>query len=296
MKKNILIIASSIVLALFASCTQGVSKTDENENNDKQEETKEPERSMVEANDPSNGECIFEASVDEESEGFKVNKTITDDGYQLTSIDHETYAMTDFYQLTSPNGNIRLVASGCSEACAITGYTIDYAKDGKVSTVNFVGALDDDEYRKLNNTAGGAEIIKNWLFQSSQSDPVERFAILRDESGEVTQVGKVEVPLGYQAKYYLGEWGPFWYHDLDGGVLGFFVLLESKETDGSYVNYLYCDNKLIAELAYWQGKFIKARTYNRWGVMVRQYSDRDMNVQDQAFSDYGVSPKWYVGE
>lgn len=273
-KRNLLLITGSIVLALFASCTK--------------------EESRIEANDPANAECIFTASVDEQSEGFQTYTDTSSDGYQLTTIQHESFAFTDFYQLTSPNGNLRLVASGCSEACAITGYTIDYTPDGKVSSVNHIGDLDDNEYRKLYDTDGSAEIIRDWLFTSSQSDQTEKYAIQRNESGEVTQVGTVEVPLDYRARYYLSEWGPFWQSDLSGGVLGFFVLLESEETEGSYVNYLYCNNRLIAELAYWQGKFIKARTYNRSGVMVRQYSDRDMNVQEQAFSDYSEPPKWYV--
>lgn len=94
---------------------------------------------------------------------------------------------------------------------------------------------------------------------------------------------------------YIKEWGAFWESDLDGGRLGFFVMVEkSREKNGSYVNYLYCNGKLIAELAYWKGVFIKARTYNREGVMVGMYADRSIDIMKQTYGDYWTTPMWYV--
>lgn len=63
---------------------------------------------------------------------------------------------------------------------------------------------------------------------------------------------------------------------------------------GSYVNYLYQNNHLVAELAYWKGTFIKARTYNHDGCMVHQYNDRNINIEDQTFQDWEEETKWYV--
>lgn len=276
MKINSFVITSSIVLALFASCAQIESR--------------------IEGNDPNNAECIFIPSIVEQSDNFQIDTLCSADGYSLTTIEHQSFAFTEFYQLLSPNGNIRLVASGSSEACEITGYTIDYAPDGKVNSVNYIGALEDDNYHELTDNSKRVEIIKDWLLKSSQNDRNVKYSILRDESGNINQVGAIEVPSDYKAKYFLREWGPFWSSDLDGGIICFFVLLESKETDGSYVNYLYCNNKLIAELAYWKGKFIKSRTYNRIGVMVSQSSDRDVDIFSKTFFDYCDTPKWYIDE
>ena len=132
------------------------------------------------------------------------------------------------------------------------------------------------------------------LQNSSEKQEAIRFLICRNQEKVVTKVGNIDVPSGYKAKYYLCEWGPFWSHDIDGGVISFFVKLECQEKDGSYVDYLYVNDNLLAELAYWKGKFIKARTYNNMGALVNQYNDRNMNILDQAFYDYYSSTKWYV--
>ena len=66
------------------------------------------------------------------------------------------------------------------------------------------------------------------------------------------------------------------------------------DKSGSYVNYLYQDNHLLAELAYWKGTFIKARTYNRYGSLVAKYEDRSINIEEQTFWDFTEEPKWYV--
>ena len=118
---------------------------------------------------------------------------------------------------------------------------------------------------------------------------------MRDSTGTVVRIGNVSVPFGYKGRFYVKEWGPFWESDLSGGKLALFAVLEKEETaDRSYVNYLYADNHLVAELACWNGTFIKARTYNRCGAMVKQYDDRDVDIHYVTFFDFDEEPKWYV--
>lgn len=248
-------------------------------------------------NDPTNAECILSFDIDDyDEEEFIKHSTVSDDGYTLTSIEHTTFAYTELYQLSSPNGNVCLIAAGAQEQCGLTGYTIEYNSDGTVSCVNFVGDLDYDDYGLLSGTTKDIEIMKKWLKTSSDSLNVQKFYFIRDKEKNITKIGDIEIPYNYKAKYYLSKWGPFWGSDISGGVLSFFIELQCQETDGSYVNYIYLNNRLLAELAYWKGTFIKARTYNKDGVMVEKYSDRDMDVIEQAYYDYNANTKWYVDE
>lgn len=263
--------------------------------------------------DPQNGECIFmpakQVSNDDffnteecisASDAYESNEEFTktvetsDDKFKLIKIEHNSFADTEYYQLYSPNGNLRLIASGAQEACALTtAYRIDYNADGYVSNVSLLGNLEEDtDYS--NEEEDFIETMKRCLYTSIQNNTGERYEIKRDENNEITSIGTIEIPYGYKAKYKIAEWGPFWTSDISGGELGFFVLLENQETDGSYLNYLYYDNKLIAELAYWKGTFIKARTYNSHGTLVAQYSDRDLDILSQTYSDYNTSSKWYI--
>lgn len=248
----------------------------------------------VECNDPIDAEHIYENSIHKYGDEFNKHTITSEDGYCLTSILHTCSMYSDFYQLFTPNGNLKLIASGSQEACAINGYSIDYNEDGTVACVNYIGMLNDESYRSLSDSTSSVQIMKKWIKYSSDKQETTRFLICRNKEKEVTKVGNIDVPMGYKAKYFISEWGPFWSHDLDGGVISFFVKLESQEKDGSYVDYLYVNDKLLAELAYWNGKFIKARTYNNRGALVNQYNDRNMNILDQAFYDYYSSTKWYV--
>ena len=218
------------------------------------------------------------------------------DNYTLTIVEHTTHASSEFCLLRTPNGNLCLIASGAQESCALSGYRIDYNPDGKVKCVSYLGYLDEDEYRKLHGNNGNVEIMKRWLETSRHSDNSINFEIERDEEGNVAKVGNLEVPYGFTAKYYLSQWGPFWVSDIDGGCIGFFVELIDNDIEGSSVNYLYMDNHLIAEKAYWKGTFIKARTYNDMGCMVETYTDRNINLLDQTYYDFSDSSLWYVDE
>ena len=246
--------------------------------------------------DPKNAECIYEADASLDPECFEVIEDEDEDGSRCVEIQHLRSPSSGHYRLLSPNGNLRIFASGSQEMCGLYGYRIDYDERGRVCNVMFIGVLDDDEYRKLIE-GSSVKVMKRWLEQSLRETPVEQHAsfIRRNDSDEIISIGGIEIPYGYKARYYIKEWGPFWESDLNGGCLGFFVVTEKVENiDGSYVNYMYCDGNLIAELAYWKGVFIKARTYNRKGVMVDLYTDRTIDVANQAFYDQETTPVWYV--
>lgn len=247
--------------------------------------------------DPKNAECIYkEGDTALTSESFEVIEDKDEDGSRCVVIKHHTFASSGHYRLLSPNGNLRIFASGAQEMGGLCGYRIDYDEKGRVCNVMSIGVLDDEEYRKLGKEPS-VKVMKRWLEQSLKETPVEQRAsfICRNDRDEIISIGGVEIPSDYKAKYYIQEWGPFWDSDLNGGRLGFFVIVEKDNTpDGSYVNYMYCDGSLIAELAYWKGVFVKARTYNKRGVMVGLYTDRNINVANQAFCDQETNPVWYV--
>ena len=247
--------------------------------------------------DPENAEQIFVGNDEAESgPDFLRSEFTSSDNYTLTIVEHTTHASSEFCLLRTPNGNLCLIASGAQESCALSGYRIDYNSDGKVKCVSYLGRLDEDEYYKFDGNNGNVEIMKRWLETSRHSDNNINFEIERDEEGNVAKVGNLEVPYGFTAKYYLSQWGPFWVSDIDGGCIGFFVELIDNDIEGSSVNYLYMDNHLIAEKAYWKGTFIKARTYNHRGCMVETYTDRNINLLDQTYYDFSDSSLWYVDE
>ena len=247
--------------------------------------------------DPENAEQIFVGNDEAESgPDFLRSEFTSSDNYTLTIVEHTTHASSEFCLLRTPNGNLCLIASGAQESCALSGYRIDYNSDGKVKCVSYLGRLDEDEYYKFDGNNGNVEIMKRWLETSRHSDNSINFEIERDEEGNVAKVGNLEVPYGFTAKYYLSQWGPFWVNDIDGGCISFFVELIDNNIEGSSVNYLYMDNHLIAEKAYWKGTFIKARTYNYMGCMVETYTDRNINLLDQTFYDFTDSPRWYIDE
>ena len=247
--------------------------------------------------DPENAEQIFVGNDEAESgPDFLRSEFTSSDNYTLTIVEHTTHASSEFCLLRTPNGNLCLIASGAQEACGLSGYRIDYNPDGKVKCVSYLGYLDEDEYRKLDGNNGNVEIMKRWLETSRHSDNSINFEIERDEEGNVAKVGSLEVPYGFTAKYYLSQWGPFWVSDIDGGCISFFVELIDNNIEGSSVNYLYMDNHLIAEKAYWKGTFIKARTYNYMGCMVETYTDRNINLLDQTYYDFSDTPRWYINE
>ena len=86
-------------------------------------------------NDPKDGERIYECSIRESNDEFDKTVQTSSDGYALINIEHKRFAYTDFYQLYTPNGNLCLIASGAQEACALSGWRVDYDSEGRVSKV-----------------------------------------------------------------------------------------------------------------------------------------------------------------
>lgn len=247
--------------------------------------------------DPKDAESIYKCGITPDTEGFEIIEDKDEDGSCCIRIEHHSFPESDHYRLYSPNGNLRIIASGAQEQCGLDGYRIDYDANGKICNVINLGALDDDEYGKIDSEDSSVTIMKRWLRNSLMEEPEGQDStfISRDEDGYITSMRNIDIPYGCRARLFIEEWGPFWGSDIDGGHIGFFVMVENvKYTDGSYVDYLYCDGKLIAELAYWKGVFIKARTYNNRGVMVDMYTDRSIDVIEQAYEDNCTEPKWYV--
>lgn len=247
--------------------------------------------------DPKDAESIYECEITPDTEEFEIVEDKDKDGSCCIRIDHHSFPESDHYRLYSPNGNLRIIASGAQEQCGLDGYRIDYDEKGRVCNVICLGELHDEEYGKLGGEESSVKVMKRWLKHSLEEEPVGQDSIFvdRDQDGNITSMRNIDIPYNYRARLYIKEWGPFWGSDIEGGHLGFFVMVEKyRDLDGSYVNYLYCDGKLIAELAYWKGVFIKARTYNNRGVMVNLYSDRSTDVEYQAYEDHWSTPMWYV--
>lgn len=248
-------------------------------------------------NDPKNADVIYECGITSETEGFGIIEERDDDGSSCVRVEHHSFPESELYRLFSPNGNLRIIASGAQEQCGLDGYRIDYDEKGRVCNVICLGELDDEEYGKLGGEESSVKVMKRWLKHSLQEEPMGQDSLFvdRDQDGNITSMRNIDIPYNYRARLYIKEWGPFWGSDIEGGQLGFFVMVEKyQDLNGSYVNYLYCDGKLIAELAYWKGVFIKARTYNRRGVMVDMYTDRSIDVAEQAYDDFWSTPIWYV--
>jgi hypothetical protein len=247
--------------------------------------------------DPKGAETIYESSVTSETEEFKLIEETDADGSRCVSIEHHYFPASELYRLYSPNGNLRIIASGAQEQCGLGGYRIDYDEDGRVCNVIRLCALADDEYLKLGGDESSVNVLKRWLDLSLSVAPMGQDSMIveRDQDGNITSMRDIDIPYGYRARLFIKEWGPFWESDINGGCLGFFVMVENvRNTKGSYVNYLYLDGKLIAELAYRDGVFIKARTYNNMGVMVNVYTDSSVDVVEKAYNDFWKMPTWYV--
>lgn len=246
--------------------------------------------------DPIGAESIYECDITPTTEEFNVIEEMDDDGSRCVWIEHLSFPASELYRLYSPNGNLRIIASGAQEQCGVDGYRIDYDEEGKVCNVIYLGSLDDEEYQKLGDRKSSVNTMKRWLQRSLTKEPMkqeEPFLLYDDES--IIYLKDIKIPFDYKARIFIKEWGPFWLSDINGGQLGLFISVEKENTtEGSYVNYLYKNNKLIAELAYWKGVFIKARTYNNQGAMVDIYTDRSLDVVGQAYYDFRRDSKWYV--
>ena len=280
-KTTLLIVA--MLMAIFSACTNHSPA-----NNDSIKES-------MWGNDPKNAEKVYSLPQKSANQDFGIASYKNPDGSITYHISHSTFAMTEFYSLYSPAGNLRLMAAGPSEMADVYSYLISYNSKGQIDSISVLKPLGDmvaDGMSKL-TVKSAHDLFQQWI--QNKNSIQYSYPVLRDSIGKVVAIGNVAIRDNYKTKLYIKEWGPFWTSDISGGMLGIFVLQEYQgDKSGSYVNYLYQGDHLVAELAYWKGTFIKARTYNHDGSMVHQYNDRNINVEDLTFQDWEEETKWYV--
>lgn len=280
-KTTLLIVA--MLMAIFSACTNHSPA-----NNDSIKES-------MWGNDPKNAEKVYSLPQKSANQDFEIASYKNPDGGITYHISHSTFAMTEFYSLYSPAGNLRLLAAGPSEMADVYSYLISYNSKGQIDSISVLKPLGDmvaDGMSKL-TVKSAHDLFQQWI--QNKNSIQYSYPVLRDSIGKVVAIGNVAIRDNYKTKLYIKEWGPFWTSDISGGMLGIFVLQEYQgDKSGSYVNYLYQGDHLVAELAYWKGTFIKARTYNHDGSMVHQYNDRNINVEDLTFQDWEEETKWYV--
>lgn len=247
-------------------------------------------------NDPKNAEAILtkEETLCAKDPTLQMRTYKNPDGSTTKTV-WSSPAATLYYSMYSPNGNLRLVATAYSEMGDIGGILVDYDNKGRVSKLSVLATLGDKGFSTLyeDKLDKAHDIFKEWITRPNAV--AESYPIRRDNNGSITSVGDIAIRSGYTAKVYLNEWGPFWTSDLEGGNIGIFTLQKYQgDMSGSHVDYLYESGRLIAELAYWKTTFIKARTYNRHGIMVKKYDNRNVNIEEQAFYDKDIDPLWYA--
>lgn len=280
-KTTLLIVA--MLMAIFSACTNHSPA-----NNDSIKES-------MWGNDPKNAEKVYSLPQKSANQDFEIASYKNPDGSITYHISHSTFAMTEFYSLYSPAGNLRLMAAGPSEMADVYSYLISYNSKGQIDSISVLKPLGDmvaDGMSKL-TVKSAHDLFQQWI--QNKNSIQYSYPVLRDSIGKVVAIGNVAIRDNYKTKLYIKEWGPFWTSDISDGMLGIFVLQEYQgDKSGSYVNYLYQGDHLVAELAYWKGTFIKARTYNHDGSMVHQYNDMNINVEDLTFQDWEEETKWYV--
>lgn len=233
--------------------------------------------------DPKNAECIY--SYDS-VKGAEVSEVRGADGCKYVCASAEAGVSSEHHRLYSPNGSLRLILGGASETGGAYGWRIDYGADGKVKAVCDLGMLTDSEYGRLSK--GGSYALETLRGKLTDSKCRAVYEVERNYKDEIVRVGSIEVIGGYRAEVYIKEWGPFWISDVDGGRFGFFVKLKPEGTKGGQnVELLYCNDKLIAEAAYENGKTRKVRTYNSHGQLAGTYKNCTEAPEDIAFRDYG---------
>lgn len=208
-----------------------------------------------------------------------------------------------YYALYTPADNLKLILAGANQSGEISGYKIMYNADGSVGDIIFISGIDtfapESEWVE-NSEDGNIALLRSCMNDSDLEG--EHFTISRDESGKVTSVGSIDVPKGFTAKYWIDEFGGedvFWMDDIEGGCFAFFVQLTEDDKEGrSTVDYLYCNGRLAAELAYWNGTLIKALYYDEDGHFrgIKEERDADQVLLDIWRNyDYKNPLKWYLG-
>ena len=233
--------------------------------------------------DPKKAESIYSYTP---TTGVMVDEFRSDDGWKYVCASALMGVSSEHHRLYSPNGNLRVIMGGASETGGAYGWRIDYGADGKVKAVCDLGMLTDSEYGRLSK--GSSYALETLRGKLTDSKCRAVYEVERNYKDEIVRVGSIEGIGGYRAEVYIKEWGPFWISDVDGGRFGFFVKLKPEGTKGGQnVELLYCNDKLIAEAAYENGKTRKVRTYNSHGQLAGTYKNCTEAPEDIAFRDYG---------
>lgn len=255
--------------------------------------------------DPINGEVLYTIpSYLNDAVEYKINIAEDDSGAKCINVEHQEFAYTDFYMLYTPNGNLALIGSGTQEACLMWGYKILYNEDGTVAEV-IDTEIPEYYYEELisleRDDPKNVRIMKLW-YDLPEDQYTQRYIFKRNSNGDIYSIGNIHAPSGYNFRCFIKEWGYFWSSDISGGDLRLFSILErdpnNNHDSGSSLKYLYVDNRLAAELAYWKDTLIRMRTYNHLGAYVRTYSyqDTDIDIFGICYEDF-VSLQntyWYV--
>lgn len=255
--------------------------------------------------DPKNGEVLYTMpSYLNDTVEYKINIAEDNSGAKCINIEHQEFAYTDFYMLYTPNGNLALIGSGTQEACLMWGYKILYNEDGTVAEV-IDTEIPEDYYKKLTSLERddpeNVKIMKMW-YDLPEDKYTQRYIFNRNSDGEIYSIGDFYVPSGYNIRCFIKEWGYFWSSDISGGDLRLFSILERdlnyNHDSGSFLEYLYVGNRLVAELAYWKDTLIRMRTYNHLGAYVKTYSyqDTDIDIFSICYEDFESlqNTYWYV--
>lgn len=239
--------------------------------------------------DPQDAESIYNPYAINPDE-FTVTQSHDKDGFTAVCLDHNRFAFSSHYTLYSPKHNLCLILSGCSECAELNGYKIKYAENGRVSEVTEVNY--EIEYDLSN-----IKVLKRVMKEKSMEGA--HFLFERDEYGILKNIGNIEVPSDYTAYYYIQEWPGFWDYDIYGGEVAFIVLLEADDkANKSAVDILYVNGKLAAELAYWNGVFIKALYYDDKGFFCEIDDDRNADILSEVYMHFHFNDRsrWYLNK
>ncbi|MCQ2344731.1 MAG: hypothetical protein MJ002_07435 [Paludibacteraceae bacterium] len=205
------------------------------------------------------------------------------------------FAYSTRLELFSPDDNLLMVVSQCSECCDFEGYKFAYDSIGRLKSVASV-ILSEEKATSDYNQFLLKEMMRLYLEDDSCS---KKYEIGRDESGNVVSVGNLYDDYDCSFEYGVYDVDDFWESDLHGGDVYFVVAMKRKDRSnayGSFVDVYYVDGKIAVEAAYWNDKLIKALIYDKNG-RVSSLCGNEMTPLDLVLSyycnEYECSKPWY---
>ena len=201
--KNTLLIVA-MLMAILSACTNHSPA-----NNDSIKES-------MWGNDPKNAEKVYSLPQKSANQDFEIASYKNPDGSITYHISHSTFAMTEFYSLYSPAGNLRLMAAGASEMADVYAYLISYNPKGQIDSISVLKPLGDmvaDGMSKL-TVKSAHDLFQQWI--QNKNSIQYSYPVLRDSIGKVVAIGNVAIRDNYKTKLYIKEWGPFWTSDISG--------------------------------------------------------------------------------